>query len=263
MADRILSNETKDITDELTKHLENEGIEILTNASVKNVEQANEYISIELENRTFNVSHLVIATGRKANTENLNLENIGIATARKGFIKVNEQLKTGISDVYAIGDVNTFSQFVYTAAYEGGIAVANAFQGAEQKVDYSSLPWVIFTDPQIAGVGMDEQEAEKNNIPYEITVLPLTEVPRNIAALDTRGFIRLIKNPDSDLLLGARIVAPEGSELTMELTLALKYKIPIKELISTLHPYLTLSEGIKLAAMSFTTDLNKMSCFAS
>lgn len=263
MADRILSTETEDITDELTRHLENEGVKILTNASVENVAQTNGNISVRLQNRIIKASHLVIATGRKANTKNLNLENIGIATAKKGFIKVNEQVETSISDVYAIGDVNTFPQFVYTAAYEGGIAIANAFQGADQKVDYSSLPWVIFTDPQIAGVGMDEQEAERNNIPYETTVLPLTEVPRSIAALDTRGFIKLIKNPHTDLLLGARIVAPEGSELTMELSLAIKYKIPLKELISTLHPYLTLSEGIKLAAMSFTTDLKKMSCCAS
>ena len=263
MVDRILSTETKDITDELTNHLKNEGIEIITNASVKKVDQANGNISVQLENKVLEASHLVIATGRKANTEELNLDKAGIETIRKGFIRVNEELETSISNVYAIGDVNTFPQFVYTAAYEGGIAVANAFQGAGQKVDYSSLPWVVFTDPQIAGVGMDEQEAEKNNIPFETTVLPLTEVPRSIAALDTRGFIKLIKNPDNDLLLGARIVAPEGSELTMEISLAIKYKITVKELISTLHPYLTLSEGIKLAAMSFTTDLKKMSCCAS
>ena len=263
MADRILSTETKDITDELTKQFISEGIEIITNASVKKVEQANGNIRVQLENKALEASHLVIATGRKANTEKLNLEKAGIETTRNGFIRVNEKLETNVSNVYAIGDVNTFPQFVYTAAYEGGIAIANAFQGAGQKVDYSSLPWVVFTEPQIAGVGMDEQEAEKNNIPFETTVLPLTEVPRSIAALDTRGFIKLIKNPVNDLLLGARIVAPEGSELTMEISLAIKYKITMKELISTMHPYLTLSEGIKLAAMSFTTDLKKMSCCAS
>ena len=263
MTDRILSTETKDITDELTKHLKNEGIEFITNAIVKKVEQANGIISVQLENKVVEASNLIIATGRKANTANLNLENVSIETTSKGFVKVNEKLETNISNIFAIGDVNNFPQFVYTAAYEGGIAVANAFQGAEQKVDYSSLSWVVFTDPQIAGVGIDEQEAKAKNIPFEIAVLPLTEIPRSITGLDTRGFIKLIKNPDTGLLLGARIIASGGSDLTMEISLAIKYKITVEDLISTLHPYLTLSEGIKLAAMSFTIDIKKMSCCAS
>ena len=267
MKDRILSTETKDITDELTKYLSKEGIDILTGVSVNRVQKEGGKVSVEFEKEsqkpTVEATHLTVATGRKTNTEGLALENAGIETGRKGYIKVNEKLETSIPGVYAIGDVNTFPQFVYTAAYEGGIAVRNAFQDSEQKVNYSALPWVVFTDPQVAGVGMDETEAEKKNIPYETTVLPLDEVPRSIAALDTRGFIKLIRNPETDLLLGARIVAPEGSELTMEISLAIKYGITVSELVSALHPYLTLTEGVKLAAMSFTTDVKKMSCCAS
>lgn len=118
--------------------------------------------------------------------------------------------------------------------------MANAFQGSENTVDFASLPWVIFTDPQVVGVGMDERAAKEKDLPFEVTSLPLSEVPRSVAALDTRGFIKLIRNPETDLLLGARIVAPEGSELAMEISLAIKYKIPVKDLIATLHPYLTL-----------------------
>ncbi len=208
-------------------------------------------------------SHILIATGRKANTEKLRLDNAGIETVKKGYIKVNNQLQTNVSNIYAIGDVNTFPQFVYTAASEGSIAVTNAFQGVENKINFDALPWVVFTDPQVAGVGIDEKTAEEKGIPYEITVLQLSEVPRSIVSLNTRGFIKLIKNPETDLLLGARIIAPEGSELTMEISLAITYKITIKELVDAFHPYLTLSEGIKLAAMSFTTDVKKMSCCAS
>ena len=91
----------------------------------------------------------------------------------------------------------------------------------------------------------------------------LKDIPRSIVALDTRGIIKLIRNPENDLLLGARIVAPEGGELLMQLSLMIKYKIPLKEIIGTFHPYLTLSEGVKLAAMSFTMDIKKMSCCAS
>ena len=262
MQERVLHTEAKDITEELTKQFRKEGIEIRTSASVKRVAREDRGVTVTLENEVINATHLLIATGRKANTEKLLLNKAGVET-QNGFIKVNSKLETNIANIYAVGDVNTFPQFVYTAAHEGGIAVANAFAGAEQTVDYSSLPWVVFTDPQVAGVGIDEREAMEKGIAFETTVLPLTEIPKSIAALDTRGFIKLIKDPESDLLLGARIVASEGSELTMELSLAIKYKIPVKELVSTLHPYLTLAEGVKLAAMSYTTDLKRMSCCAS
>jgi len=131
------------------------------------------------------------------------------------------------------------------------------------KVDYTALPWVIFTDPQVAGVGMDEKEAEALNIPYDVSTLPLSEVPRSVAALNTKGFIKLIRNPETDKLIGARIVASEGGELAMELSLAIKYGIPVKELSSSFHPFLTLSEGIKLAAITFKKDVAALSCCAS
>lgn len=191
------------------------------------------------------------------------MESAGVKTAHKGYVKVNEKLETNISGVYAIGDVNTFPQFVYTAAYEGDIAVGDAFGDTPRSVDYAALPCVVFTEPQITGVGMDGQESEAKGLPHETTVLPLTEVPRSVAALDIRGFIKLIRNPETDLLLGARIVAPEGSELIMEIGLAIRHNIAVSEIVSALHPYLTLAEGVKLTAMSFTTDVKKMSCCAN
>ncbi len=263
----ILSTETEDITNELSNILQEEGIDILTGATIKRVWEEDAMIKVKFEpggtSKQMEASHILIATGRKANTEKLRLDNAGIETVKKGYIKVNNQLQTNVSNIYAIGDVNTFPQFVYTAASEGSIAVTNAFQGVENKINFDALPWVVFTDPQVAGVGIDEKTAEEKGIPYEITVLQLSEVPRSIVSLNTRGFIKLIKNPETDLLLGARIIAPEGSELTMEISLAITYKITIKELVDAFHPYLTLSEGIKLAAMSFTTDVKKMSCCAS
>jgi len=262
MQNWLLPAEAKDISDELTKQVRKEGIEIRTGASVKRVAPGDRGVTVTLENEVINATHLLVATGRKANIEKLLLNKAGVEI-QNGFIKVNDRLETNIPNIYAVGDVNAFPQFVYTAAHEGGIAVANAFAGAQHTVDYSSLPWVVFTDPQVAGVGMDEREATAKGIAFETAILPLTEIPKSIAALDTRGFIKLIKDPESDLLLGARIVATEGSELTMELSLAIKYKIPVKELVSTLHPYLTLAEGVKLAAMSYTTDLKRMSCCAS
>ena len=267
-SENILSKETKDITDELEKHLTAEGITIYTGTAINKVweEGANiklSYTTSNNETEAIESSHILIATGTKGNIENLGLEKLSIETTERGLIKVDELLRTTAENVFAIGDVTTNPPFVYTAAYEGGKAVVNAFKAEHKQADFSVLPWVVFTDPQIAGVGMDEREAEEKNIPHQVTTFYLKDIPRSIVALDTRGFIKLIRNPENDLLLGARIVAPEGGELLMQLSLMIKYKIPLKEVIGMFHPYLTLSEGIKLAAMSFTTDVKKMSCCAS
>ena len=264
----ILSKETKDITDELEKHLSDEGINFLTGTTINKVwkEGANikiSYTTLTGETEAIESSHIVIATGTKGNTADLGLEKTGIETTERGLIKVDELLKTSAEDIFAIGDVTTNPPFVYTAAYEGGKAVVNAFKPQHKQADFSVLPWVVFTDPQVAGVGIDEREAAEKNIPHQVTTFYLKDIPRSIVALDTRGFIKLIRNPENDLLLGARIVAPEGGELLMQLSLMIKYEIPLKEIVGMFHPYLTLSEGVKLAAMSFTTDVKKMSCCAS
>jgi mercuric reductase len=206
---------------------------------------------------------IVVASGIAPNTKKLGLQNIGLNLTEKGHIIVNEKMETNVPNKYAAGDVNNTPAFVYTAAYEGRVAVENAFTGAEKKVDYSSLPWVIFTDPQVAGAGLDEVQAEAQGIPFEISKLPLSEVPRSIAARDTRGFIKLIRNKETDKLIGARVVAPEGGELIQQLSMAIKYGISVTDLAQGLYPYLTLGEGIKLAAISFGKDVSKLSCCAS
>lgn len=125
------------------------------------------------------------------------------------------------------------------------------------------MPWVVFTDPQVAGAGLDENEATNQNIPFEVSKIGLDNVPRAIAAHDTRGFIKLIRNTETDKLIGARIVALEGGELIQQLSMAIKYGITVKELADSFYPYLTLGEGIKLAAITFGKDVSKLSCCAS
>lgn len=264
----ILSKEAKDVTDELEKHLTAEGITIHTGSTLNKVWKEGDNIKISYttltgETEVIESSDILVATGTKGNTADLGLEKLGIETTERGLIKVDELLRTSAEDIFAIGDVTTNPPFVYTAAYEGGKAVVNAFKAHHKAVDFSVVPWVVFTDPQVAGVGIDEREAEEKGIPHQVTIFHLKDIPRSIVALDTRGFIKLVRNPENDLLLGARIVAPEGGELLMQLSLMIKYRIPLKEIIGMFHPYLTLSEGVKLAAMSFTVDVKKMSCCAS
>jgi mercuric reductase len=154
--------------------------------------------------------------------------------------------------------------FVYTAVYARKIAVKDAFVGNENKADYSSSPRVVFIDPQIEGAGLDEaQAAATQNTPFEVSKLTLDNIPHSLVANDTRGFIRLIRNPETDKLIGARIVAPEGGELIMELSLAIKYGIAVTDLAQSFPPYLTLGEGIKLAALTFEKDVSKLSCCAN
>lgn len=265
-SEHVLSDQPKELATALTGYLEEEGLTILTNTDILEVTKTGNKRSIRFtvngEERELEADQILVATGRQGNTENLNLKSNGIDTKGRNYIPVDETMRTKTSNIFAAGDVLGERQFVYTAAYEGKIAAENAMRDSHGKADFSVLPWVIFTDPQVAGVGMDEQQAEEAGLNYQATKLTLDNVPRSIAARDTRGFIKLIRNKDNDHLIGARILAPEGSELLMELALAIRHGITIQSLKSEFHPYLTLSEGIKLAALTFDKDVKKLSCCA-
>lgn len=262
-SERILRTQAADITDDLTSHFTEEGIEVHTNVSIQKFEKNGDAIVAHTNEGTFEASHVLVATGTRPNTSGLAIENAGVNLNKTGHILVNTKQETNVGHIYAAGDCTDTPAFVYTAAKEGKVAVLNAFQSTGDMVDYTGLPWVVFTDPQIAGAGLDEKEAEEAGIPYETSVMPLTEVPRAQAALDTRGVIKLIRNSETDKLIGGRIIAPEGGELAMQVSLAIKAGMTIQELADAFHPYLTLSEGVKLAAITFNKDVSELSCCAS
>ena len=262
-SERILRTQAADITDELTTHFKSEGIDIHTNVRIEKFEKQDDTIKAITNERIFEGSYILVATGGRANTFNMNIEKTGVAVLPSGHIKVNERQETNVPHIYAAGDCTNTPAFVYTAAKEGKVAVLNAFRSTGEKVDYTALPWVVFTDPQVAGAGFDEKEAEMAGIPYETSIMPLSEIPRAQAALDTRGFIKLIRNRENDQLIGGRIIAPEGGELAMQISLAIKAGMTVEELADAFHPYLTLSEGIKLAAVTFNKDVTELSCCAS
>jgi len=264
---RILSTQMSDITEELSHLLQEEGIRIVTGNAIESVSKnADDVEVISIVNgkkQKFSATKLVVATGRRANTQDLNLETVGVELESNKGIKVDEYLQTTQRNIYAAGDVLGKNMFVYTAAYEAKLAVNNMFGNVKKAADLSVLPWVIFTDPQVAGIGMDEEQAKKAGLRVETATLPLSYVPRALAARDTRGFIKLIRNIEDDTLVGARILAPEGSELLMEVAMVMKYGIKVEELKEMLHPYLTLSEGIKLAAITFNKSVTELSCCAT
>ncbi|WP_457610517.1 mercury(II) reductase [Lutibacter sp.] len=267
--DRPLRSQTKDITDVLETQLKNEGIKIYPNYRVLKFENKGAKTSIHCKCPDGSIAlfeesgRILIATGIKPNTFKLGLENAALNIDKDGYIMVNSKMETNLSNIYAAGDVINTPSFVYTAATEGNTAVTNAFTEENRMVNYTSLPWVVFTDPQIAGVGLDEIMAKKQGIVFEVSKIELKDIPRAIVANDTRGFIKLIRNTKTDKLIGARIIAPEGGELIQQLSMAIKYGITIKELAESFYPYLTLSEGIKLAAITFGKDISKLSCCTS
>jgi mercuric reductase len=215
------------------------------------------------EERTVRSAALLVATGRLPNTADLNLEAAGVRTDRRGAIVVDEMLRTSNPAVYAVGDVTSLPQFVYVAAAAGGLAVKNALQGAGRPFDLRAVPRVTFTSPQLAAVGLSEEQARAQGYRPMVSELPVAYIPRAIVNRDTRGTVRLIADEATERLLGAQILAPQGAELLAEATLAVRLGLTISDITDTMHAYLTMTEGLKLAAQGFRKDVARLSCCAA
>src|SRR6266545_1919208 len=209
------------------------------------------------------LERLPVATGRRANTKGFGLETVGVTLGTKGEIVVNGYLQTTNPDIYAAGDVLSDPMFVYVAAYGGALAAENALTGNVRSYDLAALPKVTFTDPAVASVGLTEDQARAAGIEPLVSKLPLEHVPRALAARDTRGFVKLVADAATRKIVGAHILSAEAGEMITEPALAIKYGLTIDDLTATFHPYLTLSEGIKLAAQALTKDVAKLSCCAA
>ncbi|MGE0743483.1 MAG: mercury(II) reductase [Hyphomonadaceae bacterium] len=205
---------------------------------------------------------LLIATGRAPNVEGLGLAEASVAQDERGAIIVDAQMRTSKAGVYAAGDVTNRDQFVYMAAYGAKLAARNALNGDTLSYDNAAMPWVVFTDPQVAGVGLTEAQAAAAGHEVRVSIVPLDQVPRALAARDTRGLIKLVADARSDRLLGGQILAPEGADAIQTLALALKHAMTARALGETIFPYLTTVEGLKLAAQGFERDVAKLSCCA-
>lgn len=206
--------------------------------------------------------HLVVTTGRSPNTEGLGLTGMGIKTDKRGAIIVGDDMATTRPGVFAAGDVTNRDQFVYMAAYGAKLAARNAVLDGAERYDNAAMPWVVFTDPQVAGVGLTEAQALAAGYEVKTSVLGLENVPRALAARDTRGVIKLVADARTDRLLGGVIAAPEGSDSVQTLAMALKFGMTTKALGEMIFPYLTTVEGLKLAAQTFDKDVARLSCCA-
>jgi mercuric reductase len=219
------------------------------------VRQGGELIELRAE-------RLLVATGRTPNIEALGLSDAGIEQDGRGAIIVDDRMRTSKPGVYAAGDVTGHDQFVYMAAYGAKLAALNALNGDSLAYDNSAMPWVVFTDPQVAGVGLSEAAAQAAGHEVKTSIVPLDQVPRALAARDTRGLIKLVADAKTDRLLGGQILAPEGADSIQTLAVALRFGMTARALGETIFPYLTTVEGLKLAAQTFDKDVAKLSCCA-
>ena len=262
---RLLKTYDPEIGEAMTTVLADEGIELVAGVRYLRVDGGSGGRHVRLEvagrERIVEAAEILVATGRQPNTEALRLDRAGVRVGPGGEVPVDGELRTNVPHILAAGDVTAGPQFVYVAAYEGGLAADNAL-GAQRQVDLHVVPAVIFTSPAIATVGLTEAAARQAGHDVKTSVLPLSAVPRALVNRDTRGVFKLVADADNDQVLGAHAVAENAGDAIYAATLAVKFHLTVADLTETMAPYLTMAEGLKLAAQTFGRDVNKLSCCA-
>lgn len=265
-SERLLKEYDPEISESVEKALIEQGINLVKGATFERVEQSGEikrvYVTVNGSREVIESDQLLVATGRKPNTDSLNLSAAGVETGKNNEILINDFGQTSNEKIYAAGDVTLGPQFVYVAAYEGGIITDNAIGGLNKKIDLSVVPAVAFTNPTVATVGLTEEQAKEKGYDVKTSVLPLDAVPRAIVNRETTGVFKLVADAETLKVLGVHIVSENAGDVIYAASLAVKFGLTIEDLTETLAPYLTMAEGLKLAALTFDKDISKLSCCA-
>lgn len=264
---RITPLEEPEVSETMQAILEEDGATVLTGVKITSVTREGDRRILSFQHRggsrKLNVDEILVATGRRPNTAGLGLEKAGIELTERGAIKVDQQLRTTNSRVWAAGDVTGHPQFVYVAAYEGNLAARNALEDAGLKVDFTALPRVIFTSPTVAAAGLTDEQANAQGIECECRVLPLSAVPRALVNRDTRGFVKIVAERASGRIIGVSAVADGAGDVIQAAIYAIQFGLTTDQVAGTWAPYLTFAEGFKLAAQTFKRDVSKLSCCAA
>ncbi|WP_299163957.1 mercury(II) reductase [Accumulibacter sp.] len=249
------------IGEAITAAFRAEGIEVLEHTQASQVAHEGGEFVLTTAHGELRADKLLVATGRSPNTRSLALDAAGVAFNLQGAIVIDVGMRTSTPDIYAAGDCTDQPQFVYVAAAAGTRAAIN-MTGGDAALNLAAMPAVVFTDPQVATVGYSEAEAQHDGIETDSRTLTLDNVPRALANFDTRGFIKLVIEEGSGRLIGVQAVAPEAGELIQTAVLAIRNRMTVQELADQLFPYLTMVEGLKLAAQTFNKDVKQLSCCA-
>ncbi|MGH8474687.1 MAG: FAD-dependent oxidoreductase [Methylococcales bacterium] len=254
MAPRLLTREDPEVSELVAERFRREGIDVRTgHKAVRFVIENGEKILVA-EHRGSEVripfDRVLLAVGRVANTQGYGLANLGIPTTDARTIEINEFLQTRYPNIVACGDVAGPFQFTHTAAHQAWYAAVNVLFGHFKKfrTDYSVIPWSTFTDPEVARVGLNEQEARDRGIPYEVSVYGLDNLDRAIADGEAHGFVKVLTRPCTDRILGVTIAGEHAGDLIAEFVLAMKHGIGLNKILGTIHIYPTLAEANKYAA---------------
>ncbi|WP_339733510.1 mercury(II) reductase [uncultured Pseudomonas sp.] len=249
------------IGEAITAAFRAEGIEVLEHTQASQVAHEGGEFVLTTAHGELRADKLLVATGRSPNTRSLALDAAGVALNLQGAIVIDVGMRTSTPDIYAAGDCTDQPQFVYVASAAGTRAAIN-MTGGDAALNLAAMPAVVFTDPQVATVGYSEAEAQHDGIETDSRTLTLDNVPRALANFDTRGFIKLVIEEGSGRLIGVQAVAPEAGELIQTAVLAIRNRMTVQELADQLFPYLTMVEGLKLAAQTFNKDVKQLSCCA-
>lgn len=255
----LLSKEDPQIGERLMQCLQGEGIKVMLHTSIERVGHDGQQFRVTTQDGDECGDQLLIATGRQPNTSALRLEKAGIETDPRGSIVIDDHMRTNVEHIYAAGDCTNQPQFVYVAATAGTHAARN-MTGDDVAINLSVMPAVVFTNPQVATVGLSVQQAERKGMVVESRTLELEYVPRALANLDTRGFIKLVAEKESGRIVGCQLLAAEGGEIIQTAVMAIANGMTIKKLADQLFPYLTMVEGLKLCAQTFNKDVTQLSC---
>jgi mercuric reductase len=264
--DRITPVEEPEISEVMTQVLEEQGIEVVPSTKVIRVEAGHPKTVVaeasggELR---FTGAEILVATGRRPVLDGLDLEKAGVELDDRGGLVLDHGLRTTNPNVFAAGDVTGAPQFVYVAAAQGTLAATNAITPADRTMDYTALPRVAFTTPNIASVGLTDQQAQAAGYDCECRVVELRHVPRARVDLDTRGLFKIVADRPTGKVLGVHVLADNAGDVIVAGVYAVKIGMKVQELADTWAPYLTMAEGIKLTAQSFTTEVEMLSCCAA
>ena len=252
--DHITPGMDREISDEFMKILIKQGINFHLNSKVESIKKNNKEVVVNFSEKNGNISKInsdvvLISVGRKPYTDKLNLNKIGVKLDDKGKIKVDENFKTNISNIYAIGDVIAGPMLAHKAEEEG-IAVAELISGKAGHVNYDLIPGVIYTSPEVASVGKTEEQLKKIKVNYKVGKFPFMANSRAKAIDETLGFVKMLVDSKTDKILGVHIIGPHAGELIAEMAVAMEFGASSEDIARTCHAHPTFSEAVKEAALS-------------
>ena len=256
--DRIIPNMDSSLSKELTKVFKKSGVKVNTSHKVSSIERKRDSVFIVAENKkgeseTFEGDYCLISIGRSAYTKGLNLEAIGVSTDKYGRVEVDNNLKTSVDNIFAIGDVVKGAMLAHKAEEEG-VYVAEYIKGQKPHINYNLIPGVVYTWPEVASVGQTEDDLKNSNKNYKVGQFPMRALGRSRASSDLDGFVKILADAESDEILGIHMIGARCADLISEAVVAMEYRASAEDIARISHAHPTFSEAIKEAALAATEN---------